>query len=61
MSTQEKPLVGDMELEKAIDEVGRFAVFGAATMMGWSAMDDVPKHVWWGIVNKLRQINAKPS
>lgn len=45
----------DADLEAAIDSVGRDRVFDYAKHIGWSSYDSIPKFVWWGIVNQLRQ------
>lgn len=43
----------DAELEAAIDEAGREAVFRRAREIGWSAGDPVPMWVWWQIVGEV--------
>lgn len=44
----------DDELEAAIDEVGREAVFLRAAQVGWLPGSNPPKWVWWEIVRDLR-------
>lgn len=44
----------DLELEKAIDEVGRDRVFHCARKLGWGNHQP-PKYVWWSIIAELRQ------
>lgn len=45
----------DVELEKAIEEVGHMRVFAMARANGWGPYDAPPKWVWWQIVATLRE------
>lgn len=42
----------DNELEKAIDEAGREAVFAIMRAAGWSSVDQPPKWAWWEAVRR---------
>ena len=44
----------DIELEAAIDEVGRHRVFDLMHYYGWNSYDAPPKYVWWQAVFQLR-------
>ena len=44
----------DMNLEVAIDEVGRYRAFVMAHSYGWTH-GPPPKFIWWGIVQQLRE------
>jgi len=48
----------DEQLEMAIERVGRQRVFAMAKVNGWTAADQIPKYIWWGIVLELQ---ANPS
>lgn len=48
----------DMELERAIADLGRERVFAVARANGWSAWESPPKWVWWNIVAELRGRDA---
>lgn len=47
----------DDELERAIEEAGRDAVFKVMVMNGWVAYSHPPKWVWWEAIREARQAN----
>lgn len=51
----------DIELEAAIDRVGRERVFAKAETLGYQRYDAPPKWVWWGIVKELEDRPTPPS
>lgn len=46
----------DPELEKALDEVGRYQAFTLAKAYGWTCAP--PKWVWWNIIAALKATGA---
>lgn len=49
----------DTDLEQQIDAAGRERVFAIVRAAGWSAVDSVPKFVWYEAVRMCRQRTAE--
>ena len=45
----------DVELEHAIDQVGRTRLFMLATSLGWTPTFPPPKQTWWLMISELRR------
>ncbi len=49
---------GEKDIEKALDNAGRFAVFDLMRACGWTGKDTPPKWVWW---EAIRIVNSKQT